>query len=32
MTRLLDDPFLKPFEVAIRGRAKRASDRMASLV
>ena len=32
MTRLLDDPFLKPFEVAIRGRAKRASNRMASLV
>ena len=32
MTHLLDDPFLKPFETAIRGRAKRASDRMASLV
>ena len=32
MTHLLDDPFLQPFETAIRGRAKRASDRMASLV
>ena len=28
---LLDDPYLKPFETAIRGRAQRAADRLAEL-
>ena len=31
MTRLLDDEFLKPYEAAIRGRARRAFDRAAEL-
>ena len=31
MPRLLDDPYLKPYEAAIRGRARRAVDRLAEL-
>ena len=31
MTRLLDDPCLKPFEAAIRGRSRRAFDRASEL-
>ena len=31
MARLLDDPYLKPFEAAIRGRAQHAYDRAAEL-
>ena len=31
MAHLLDDSYLKPFEAAIRGRAKRAADRALEL-
>ncbi len=31
MTHLMDDPYLKPFEAAIRGRAQRAEDRLREL-
>jgi len=31
MARLLDDPYLKPFEAAVRGRSKRAFDRAEEL-
>ena len=31
MAHLLDDPYLKPFETAIRGRARRAADRVREL-